>query len=98
MAVKECVPLLKVVVLSDCEYGEAVAAAPKLEPSAWNCTLAIPTLDDAVAVTVIVPLSVAPEAGDVIETVGFPALSTVIETAALVAVLLSLSVATAVRL
>ena len=47
-----------------------VTAALRLEPSTWNCTLATATLSEAIAATVIVPETVAPEAGEVIETVG----------------------------
>ena len=47
-----------------------MTAAPRLEPSTSNCTLATPTLSDAVAVTVIVPETVAPELGELIDTVG----------------------------
>jgi hypothetical protein len=69
-AVKLCWPLVSVVVFKDCEYGAAVTAAPRTKPSTWNCTLATATLSAAVAVIVIVPETVAPEAGEVIETVG----------------------------
>jgi len=98
-AVRECFPLLKVVVFSDAEYGAVVSAPPISDPSTSNCTLAIPTLDEALAVTVMVPDTLAPEAGDVIDTVGgFPVeLFTVIETAGLVALFFAASVATAVR-
>ena len=69
-AVRLCLPFAKVVVFNDCEYGATVTTAPTLEPSTWNCTLATPTLSDAVAVTVIVPETVAPETGELIATVG----------------------------
>src|SRR6266480_2839997 len=39
-------------------------------PLYWNWTPATPTLSEASAVTVIVPETVAPDAGDVILTVG----------------------------
>ena len=45
-------------------------ADPTFAPSHWNCTLATPTLSDAVQRTVTVPETVAPLAGDVIEAVG----------------------------
>ena len=51
-------------------YGAVVSAAPELTPSTWNCTLAIPTVDAAVALTVTVPDTVAPPAGALIDTVG----------------------------
>ena len=41
-----------------------------MEPSTWNWTLATATLSAAVAVIVMVPETVALEAGEVIETVG----------------------------
>ena len=43
---------------------------PRFAPSSRNCTLATPTLSEAFAVTVIVPLTVAPFAGEEIDTVG----------------------------
>ena len=70
IARKVCGPLLDVVVFHETEYGAAVSRAPKLAPSSWNCTLATPTLSLAFAVTETVPLTVAPFAGAVIETVG----------------------------
>jgi hypothetical protein len=57
-------------VFNDCEYGAALTAAPRFVPSTWNCTLATATLSAAVAATVIVPETVAPEPGAVIDTVG----------------------------
>ena len=51
-------------------YGAAVKAVPKLAPSNWNCTLATPTLSDALAVTETAPETVAPFAGPVTDTVG----------------------------
>ena len=69
-AVRVCVPPLAVVVSHETEYGVVVSSAPPLTPSSWNWTPATPWLSDAVAVTVIVPETVAPEAGDVILTVG----------------------------
>jgi hypothetical protein len=69
-AVRLCLPLAKVFVFKDCEYGATVLAAPTLAPSTWNCTLATATLSDAVAVTVMVPETLAPATGELIETVG----------------------------
>jgi hypothetical protein len=43
---------------------------PKLAESSRNCTLAIPALDEAEAVTVMVPETVDPSDGELIETVG----------------------------
>ena len=51
-------------------YGLVVAGAPKLAPSTRNCTLAMPTELEALATTLIVPETVAPFVGEVIETVG----------------------------
>lgn len=48
--------------------GAAVTAGPALAPSTSNCTLVV--LADALVVTAMVPETVAPEAGEVTETVG----------------------------
>ena len=47
-----------------------MTSAPSVAPSTLNCTPDTPTLSLALAVTDVVPDTVAPEAGDVIETVG----------------------------
>ena len=65
-----CDPLLAVEVFQEYAYGEVVSRLPALAPSSWNCTLATPTLSEAVAVTLTVPDTVAPLAGAVIDTVG----------------------------
>ena len=52
------------------EYGLAVSSAPRFWLSTRNWTPATPWLSLAFAVTVTSPLSVAPPAGDVTETVG----------------------------
>jgi hypothetical protein len=96
-----CEPLLDVVVFHETEYGAVVLRLPKLAPSSWNCTLATPTVLAAVAVTEIVPFTVAPFAGAVIDTVGggvFVVLFTLTETWALVAEFPAASFATAVRM
>src|SRR5258708_26879620 len=62
-AVRVCEPLLAEVVFQDTEYGAAVSSAPRLEPSSLNCTPTTPTLSEALAVTLVVPETVAPEAG-----------------------------------
>jgi len=41
-----------------------------LDPSTRNCTPATPTLSDAVALTVVVPDTVAPFAGELMLTLG----------------------------
>ena len=58
-----CVPLAVAPVFQLMENGNVVSADPRLAPSRVNWTLATPTLSDAVAETVTVPLTVAPEAG-----------------------------------
>src|SRR5439155_150187 len=70
MAVRVCAPLLAPVVFQAIEYGGVVTAAPALTPSNWNCTPATPTLSEALAVTVSVPETLAPEAGELMLTVG----------------------------
>ena len=81
------------------EYGAAVSSAPSVAPSRRNCTPTTPTLSAAVAVTVTVPLTVAPLAGDVRLTVGgVLSFDTVTVTAADVVTLPAASRATAVRL
>ena len=47
-----------------------MSSLPTAEPSTKNWTPATPTLSDAEALTVVVPETVAPEAGDVMLTVG----------------------------
>ena len=47
-----------------------MSSAPRLLPSKRNCTPTTPTLSDAVAVTLIVPETVAPFAGAVSEMAG----------------------------
>src|SRR6266853_1200398 len=69
-AVMVCEPLLAVAVFQEIEYGALVSSAPKLAPSILNCTPATPTLSEALAVTLVAPETVAPEAGDVTLTVG----------------------------
>ena len=77
-----------------------MSADPRFAPSSKNCTDATPRVAVALAVTEIVPETVAPDAGDVIDTAtaGGVILFTVIETAELVALLFDVSVAIAVRL
>ena len=68
-AVMVCEALLAVVVFHEIEYGAAVTSTP-LTPSSRNCTPATPTLSEALALTVIVPETLAPEAGEVMLTEG----------------------------
>src|SRR5207248_4390956 len=67
----------------DTTYGAAVTSAPRLAPSSLNCTPTTPTLSAAFALTLTLPDTVAPFAGDVIETDGaVVSLKTVTVTAA----------------
>src|SRR5260370_39446002 len=58
-----------------------MSSAPRHMPSTFNCTPTTPMLSVALAETVIVPETIAPEAGAVIETLGGK-LSTVTSTGA----------------
>src|SRR5437762_4803490 len=69
-AVRLCEPLLAVVVFHETEYGAAVTSAPGLRPSSRNCTPTTLTLSEALAVTLIVPATMVPEAGEVMLTAG----------------------------
>src|SRR5262245_37076249 len=101
-AVMVCEPLAAPVVFQETEYGAVVSSAPKLAPSILNCTPTTPTLSEALAVTPVVPDTVAPEAGEVTLTVGGAvsgggALLTVTVTTAEVVLLPAASRAEAVR-
>src|SRR5205807_361174 len=75
-----------VVVFNGTAYGAAVASPPRLRPSRLNCTPATVPLSVAFALTVIVPATVAPALGAVMETAGgVVSLKTVTVTAAVVA-------------
>jgi hypothetical protein len=52
------------------EYGGVVTSAPSAAPSRRNCTPTTATGSEAVAETLTRPATVAPEAGDVIDTLG----------------------------
>jgi hypothetical protein len=65
-----CVPSAAVVVFQGIEYGALVSAGPASAPSSRNWTLVTPTLSEALAVTLIVPETVAPFAGAVMLTEG----------------------------
>ena len=58
------------VVFHETEYGALVSSAPRLLPSSMNWTPATPTLSEALAVTLIVPETIDPGAGDVMLTAG----------------------------
>src|SRR5439155_1198245 len=89
--------LLAVVVFQHMDYRSAASSTPRLAPSSRNCTPTIPTLSEALAVTLVVPPTVAPETGEVMLTVGgVVSLNTVTVTAAEVVRLEAASRATAV--
>ena len=69
-AVRLWTPSTTASVFQDVVYGAAVTSAPSVAPSSWNWTPATPTLSEAVAETVTVPLTLAPSAGAVSETTG----------------------------
>ena len=69
-AVSVCVPGLLVAVSQPTEYGAARVLGGEVWPSSLNCTPATLVLSEAAAVTATVPLTVAPFAGAVIDTVG----------------------------
>src|ERR1700740_2710721 len=75
-AVRVCELLLAVVVFHEMAYGAAVTSVPAFTPSSRNWTPATPALSEALAVTLIVPPTVAPGAGDVMLTVGAAARET----------------------
>ena len=92
-AESEWVPFVRVVVLREKLKGARVTAAPELLPSTLNCTLVV--LEETLVETVVVPETVAPESGEVIEIVGGVELLTVTMTVALVAFCPAMSLATA---
>src|SRR6266700_6265287 len=78
-AVSLCVPLVTPLVFQLKEYGLLVSVASTVVPSRWNVTLAIPdgapdpvprSVAPAVTVTLVPCVTLVPEAGEVIETVG----------------------------
>src|SRR5206468_10127986 len=69
-AVRLCDPLLAPVVSHEIEYGAVVSSAPRLAPSSLNWTPTTPTLSEALALTVVVPLTVDPAVGAVRPAVG----------------------------
>ncbi len=95
-AVSEWLPLESVAVFSERLKGALDTAAPELLPSTLNCTLTV--FADTLVATFMVPETLAPEVGDVMDTVGgaVTVFFTVIETAALVAVCAAPLLATAV--
>ena len=81
-AASEWLPLASVVVFRDKLNGALVTVAPELVPSTLNCTLVV--LDETLVETVMVPETVAPDSGELIEIVGAVELLTVTRTVALV--------------
>ena len=65
-----CEPSTTAVVFHETEYGDEGSSAPSGAPSRRNCTPTTPTLSAAVAVTVVVPMTVAPAEGAVTLAVG----------------------------
>src|SRR4051794_32796959 len=63
MAVTVWAPSAAVVVSQTREYGDAAIGEPRLTPSIWNCTPAMPRLSAALAVNVTEPVSAAPLLG-----------------------------------
>ena len=82
-AESECVPFESAVVFSERLNGAAASTAPELVPSILNCTFVV--LAETLVRIVVVPETVAPEPGDVIEIEGAEVLLTMTETLALVA-------------
>src|SRR5438445_8092308 len=70
VAVSVWLPFATVFVSQDTEYGAPVTSAPKVAPSSLNCTPAMETLSVALAVTVMVPATLAFGAGVLIATDG----------------------------
>src|SRR5207245_2371462 len=69
-AVSVCVPLEALVVFQLVDWAAAVSSTPRLSPSGSLSTSTTPTLSEAVDVAVMVPETVEPVAGLLIETVG----------------------------
>src|SRR5688572_13206148 len=96
-AVRVCDPFVVLLVFQGAEYGAVVTSVPAL-PSRKNCTPATAVSSSALALTVIVPDTVSPEAGELMLTVGgVLSLATVTVTGAEVVRLPAASRATAVR-
>ena len=83
-AESEWVPLESDVVFREKLKGAWVTGAPELLPSTLNCTLVV--LGETLVETVVVPETVAPESGEVIEIAGAAEFLTLNITAALVVI------------
>ena len=77
-ALSVCDPLFAVFVFHEIEYGAAPSSAPRLTPSSWNWTPATVSAPMALtfALTVMVPETVEPEAGEVMVTTRLPTWAT----------------------
>src|SRR2546427_10031143 len=70
IAMRVWAPFSTVVVSHEIENGGLLRSAPRVWPSTLNCTPTTPTLSAALADTVTVPMTVDPELGAMIDTVG----------------------------
>ncbi len=95
VAESEWLPLERVEVFKDMLNGALVSAAPELALSTRNCTRVV--FADTLVETVMLPETVAPVSGDVMEMVGAPGLLIVTLIAALVVVCPAALLATAVN-
>src|SRR5207245_5552451 len=64
-ALRVWLPGAAVVVSHGTEYGAVVSSAPRGAPSSWNWTPTTPTSSEALAVTAMLPVTVAPALGAV---------------------------------
>src|SRR2546430_1314460 len=69
-AVRLCEPLLTAVVSQEREYVLVVSSGPRFAMSSLNCTPTTPTLSEAVAETVIVPVTMSPVVGEGMDRAG----------------------------
>jgi len=70
-AVSVCVPFANFAVFKAKVYGLVFVAVPQTIPSTWSWTAATPEPEsDAATVTLVVPVNVAPEAGEEMFTIG----------------------------
>jgi hypothetical protein len=70
-AVSVCCPFATEVVSQLTAYGADESSTPRFDPSTLNCTPAMPTLSEAAAETMMADDTVAPLAGELIDTAGF---------------------------
>ena len=70
MACKICEPLPVIVVSHGAMYGDLRIPKPRPAPSSVNCTLGTPLKPEVAAATLIVPDTVDPEVGDVMDMLG----------------------------